>query len=409
MARGINKLSALAIQKAKEPGYYGDGGGLWLQISKLGGKSWIFRYTRQGKTKDMGLGPVHTVSLSEARAKALEQRQKLLEGVDPLEEKRTKQELAKAELAKHRTFEECAQAYIKANRSGWKNPKHAQQWENTLEAYAFPIIGSLAVGAIETDHVLRVLQQEVEHKGGRAQLWQAKSETASRLRGRMENILDWAAFRGYRQGDNPARWKGHLTYELPAKSKLQKTEHHASLPYREVGGFMKELRKRPGITARALEFSILTASRSGEVRGATWEEINLADAVWTIPAERMKAGKEHTVPLSPEALELLQSLPKLAGNPHVFPSPRGKQLSDMSLTAVLRRMEVGDLTQHGFRSTFRIWAAEQTNHPREVCEHALAHKLPDSVEAAYQRGTLWPKRVHLMTEWAAYCNGIVSD
>ncbi|MGE9762233.1 tyrosine-type recombinase/integrase [Pseudomonas sp. PDM20] len=404
MTRGINKLSALAVQKAKEPGYYGDGGGLWLQISKLGGKSWVFRYTRHGKTREMGLGPVHTVSLSDARLKALEHRKSLLEGTDPLEEKKAKAQLAKLEAARHKTFKECAQAYIKANRASWKNPKHVQQWENTLETYAFPIIGELAVGTVDTNLVLKVLQQEVTSGKETAQFWYAKAETASRLRGRLENILDWATFRGYRQGENPARWKGHLEHELPARSKVQKVEHHASLPYTEIGSFMSELRKRPGISARALEFSILTASRSGEVRGAQWDEVNLKEGVWTVPAERMKTGKEHAVPLSSEAIQLLENVPRVADSPYVFPSPKGKQLSDMSLTAVLRRMELGHLTQHGFRSTFRIWAAEQTHHPREVCEHALAHKLPDSVEAAYQRGTLWPKRIQLMGDWGVYCS-----
>ncbi|MBG7547720.1 integrase arm-type DNA-binding domain-containing protein, partial [Pseudomonas aeruginosa] len=215
MARGINKLSALAVQKTKEPGYYGDGGGLWLQISKLGGKSWVFRYTRHGKTREMGLGPIHTVSLSDARLKALEHRKSLLEGGDPLEEKKAKQQLVKLEAARHKTFKECAQAYIKANRAGWKNPKHVQQWENTLETYAFPIIGELAVSSVDTDLVLKVLQQEVAVGTETVQLWYAKAETASRLRGRLENIFDWSTFRGYRKGENPARWKGHLELRIP--------------------------------------------------------------------------------------------------------------------------------------------------------------------------------------------------
>ncbi|MFV7433501.1 tyrosine-type recombinase/integrase [Pseudomonas shirazica] len=241
MARGINKLSALAVQKAKEPGYYGDGGGLWLQISKLGGKSWVFRYTRNGKTRDMGLGPVHTVSLSEARSKSLEHRKSLLEGIDPLEAKKAKQQEAKLEAARHKTFKECALAYIQANRAGWKNPKHVQQWENTLEAYAYPIIGELAIGAVDTNLVLKLLQQQVGSPSEPAQFWYTKAETASRLRGRIENILDWATFRGYRQGENPARWKGHLEHELPARSKVQKVVHHASLPYAEAPAFMREL------------------------------------------------------------------------------------------------------------------------------------------------------------------------
>ncbi|UBM27085.1 integrase arm-type DNA-binding domain-containing protein [Pseudomonas sp. p1(2021b)] len=252
MARGINKLSALAVQKAKDPGYYGDGGGLWLQVSKLGGKSWVFRYTRNGKTHDMGLGPVHTVSLSEARSKSLEHRKSLLEGIDPLEAKKAKQQAAKLEAVRHKTFKECAPAYIQANRAGWKTPKHVQQWENTLEAYAYPIIGELAIGAVDTNLVLKVLQQQVGSPSEPAQFWYTKAETASRLRGRIENILDWATFRGYRQGENPARWKGHLEHELPARSKVQKVEHHASLPYAEAPAFMRELGKRKGVSARGI-------------------------------------------------------------------------------------------------------------------------------------------------------------
>lgn len=404
MAGGINKLSAVAVQKAKEPGYYGDGGGLWLQISKLGGKSWVFRFTMHGKAREMGLGPVHTVTLAEARMKALECRKIVAEGRDPIEERKAKEARAKLEAAKTKTFEECANAYIEANRAGWKNEKHVQQWQNTLATYAFPKIGQLPVAAIDTGLILNVLQQETGED--KAQLWHAKTETASRLRGRLESILDWAAFRGYREGENPARWKGHLEHELPARSKVQKIEHHAALPYAELGAFMVELRKREGLSARALEFAILCASRSGEVRGATWAEIDLPGRIWTVPAERMKAGKEHRVPLSDEAVKLLEALPRIVGNDYVFPAPRGGQLSDMALTAVLRRMDRGGLTQHGFRSTFRDWAGETTAYPREVCEHALAHKLADGVEAAYQRGDLLAKRARLMADWARYCGTV---
>jgi integrase len=404
MAGGINKLSAVAVQKAKEPGYYGDGGGLWMQISKLGGKSWVFRFTMHGKAREMGLGPVHTVTLAEARMKALECRKIVAEGRDPIAERKASETRAKLEAAKSKTFEECANAYIEANRAGWKNEKHVQQWQNTLATYAFPKIGQLPVAAIDTGLILSVLQQETGED--KALLWYAKTETASRLRGRLESILDWAAFRGYREGENPARWKGHLEHELPARSKVQKVEHHAALPYAELGAFMVELRKREGLSARALEFAILCASRSGEVRGATWAEIDLPGRIWTIPAERMKMKKEHRVPLSDEAAKLLEALPRIVGNDYVFPAPRGGQLSDMALTAVLRRMERGGLTQHGFRSTFRDWAGETTAYPREVCEHALAHKLADGVEAAYQRGDLLAKRARLMADWARYCGTV---
>lgn len=408
MAGGINKLSAMAVQKAKEPGYYGDGGGLWLQISKLGGKSWVFRFTLQGKTREMGLGPAHTVSLAEARAKALAHRKAIAEGHDPIEARKAEQQRAKLEAAKMKTFAECAKAYIEAHQAGWKSEKHAKQWAATFETYAFPKIGQLPVAAIDTSLVLTVLQQEVEADGeAKSQLWHAKTETASRLRGRIESVLDWATVRGYRQGENPARWKGHLDKLLPSRNKVQKVEHHAALPYADIGAFMVKLRKREGIAARALEFAILTAARSGEVRGATWGEIDLQARTWTIPAARMKAGKEHRIPLSDKAVELLESVPRIVGSEYVFPAPRKGQLSDMSLTAVLRRMECGDLTQHGFRSTFRDWAGETTAYPREVIEHALAHQLKDKAEAAYQRGDLLTKRSRLMADWARYCDSVL--
>jgi integrase len=354
------------------------------------------------------LGGYPEVSLAEAREKAREQRKLVRDGVDPIEERKAAKVRAKLEEAKEKTFEQCATAYIDANRAGWKNEKHIQQWENTLATYVFPKIGQFPVASIDTGMVLSILQQKVEVAEGTAPLWQGKTETASRLRGRLESILDWAAFRGYREGENPARWKGHLEHELPARNKVQKVAHHAALPYGELGAFMVDLRQRQGVTARALEFAILTAARSGEVRGATWSEIDLHSRIWMVPANRMKAGKEHRVPLSKETVKLLKALPRIEGSDYVFPAPRGGQLSDMALTAVLRRMGRGDLTQHGFRSTFRDWAGETTSYPREVCEHALAHKLADGVEAAYQRGDLLEKRAHLMADWAKYC-GIVRE
>ena len=255
--------------------------------------------------------------------------------------------------------------------------------------------------------VLEVLQQAVGSAG--QTLWLNKTETASRLRGRIESILDWATFRGYRQGNNPARWKGHLEHELPARNKVQKVEHHAALAYAEMAAFMAELQLKEGISARALEFAILTAARSGEVRWAKWSEIDLDARIWVIPGERMKAGKEHRVPLANEVINLLKALPREDGVDHVFLAPKGGQLSDMALTSVLRRMGRNGLTQHGFRSTFRDWAGETTTYPREVCEHALAHRLADGVEAAYQRGDLLAKRAGLMSDWAKYCNTVFKD
>ncbi|UZT80738.1 integrase arm-type DNA-binding domain-containing protein [Ectopseudomonas chengduensis] len=415
MPKKAKELSALAVSKLKTEGRYAVGGadGLHLRIAGAS-RAWVLRLavgTRtdaKGNTvvhrRDIGLGSYPEVSLAEAREKARELRKQVRDGIDPIEERKVTKVRAALEAAKSKTFEECANAYIEANRAGWKNEKHVQQWQNTLATYAFPKIGQLPVAAIDTGLVLNVLQQETGED--KAQLWHAKTETASRLRGRLESILDWAAFRGYREGENPARWKGHLEHELPARSKVQKVEHHAALPYAELGAFMVELRKREGLSARALEFAILTAARSGEVRGATWAEIDLPGRIWTVPAERMKAGKEHRVPLSDEAVKLLEALPRIVGNPYVFPAPRGGQLSDMALTAVLRRMERGGLTQHGFRSTFRDWAGETTAYPREVCEHALAHKLADGVEAAYQRGDLLAKRARLMADWARYCGTV---
>jgi integrase len=390
MARLIHKLTALEVTKVTKPGLYGDGGGLWLQVSPSGSKSWVFRFTIKSKQLVMGLGAVHTVGLSEARARAKEQRLLLLDGKNPLEARNVARTLDALERARMVTFDQCAASYIAAKRNGWRNAKHAGQWEATLSTYASPVIGALPVAAVDTGLVMKVL----------GPIWNDKTETAKRLRGRIESILGWATTSGYRQGDNPARWRGHLENLLAAPNKIAPVKHHASLPWKDAGAFMRELRQREGIAARALEFTILTASRSGSVRLATWAEID--GGVWTVPAEHMKAHKEHHVPLSGAALSLLASLPRTGDL--IFPGTGyGKPLSDMSLTAVLKRMNV-DATVHGFRSTFRMWCAESigNNFPRDVCEHALAHHLPDKVEAAYQRGTVFEKRIQLMQTWADY-------
>lgn len=394
MVRKIEKLSAIGVTKASKPGYYGDGAGLWLQVSPSGSKSWIFRYTRASKQREMGLGPLHTVTLSEARTRAKECRLKLLDEIDPLDARKSLKQAQALERGRAMTFDQCAAAYIAAHRGGWKNAKHASQWENTLATYATPTIGALPVADVDTALVVKVLSP----------IWQNKTETATRLRGRIESILDWATVSKYRQGENPARWRGHLQNLLANPNKVAKVEHHPALPWQEVGSFMGDLRTRDGIAARAVEFAILTACRSGEVRGAKWSEIDLDAALWTIPAERMKAGREHRVPLSSAALGLLGSMEKLGDT--VFPGRKEESsLSDMSLTAVLRRMDRQDITVHGFRSTFRDWCAEsvENSFPREVCEHALAHSLPDKVEAAYRRGDLFDKRVKLMEVWAVFC------
>lgn len=391
--RSLNRLSAKAVDSLNGRGYYADGGGLYLQISKFETRSWVFRYSLAGKAREMGLGPYPDVSLKDAREKAAEGRKLLRDGIDPIERRQAARSTMIAARASALTFEQCAAAYIAAKEHEWKNTKHAQQWRNTLATYANPVIGSMLVSDVEQAHILKILEP----------IWTTKTETAARLRGRLENVLDWARVRGYRKGDNPAKWAGHLDTLLATPRKVAKVEHHAALPYAEAGAFMADLRKQAGMGARALEFAILTAARSGEVRGATWAEIDLDAAVWTIPGERMKAGKEHRIPLSPAAVDLLRALPRSEGG-LVFPGMKERRpLSDMSLTAVLRRMKRGDLTAHGFRSTFRDWAGETTAYPREVIEHALAHQLKDKAEAAYARGSLFDKRRLLMAAWAKYC------
>ena len=392
MARLIEKLTPLGVSKKQTPGHYGDGGGLWLQISKFKSKSWVFRYTLHGTRREMGLGATHTVSLAEARQKAKECRLTLLDGKDPIEVRETTTLAEALRRAKMMTFDQCAAAYIEAHRSSWKNVKHISQWENTIQVYASPVIGKLPVTSVDTDLVVKILNP----------IWHKKTETATRLRGRIESVLDWATTSKFRQGDNPARWRGHLENLLSSPNKIAKVKHHPALPWQELGKFMVDLREREGVAARAVELAILTATRSGEVRNATWAEFDAG--VWVIPAARMKMGREHRIPLPTAAVELLGKMPRLGDL--VFPGTKqNKPLSDMSLTAVLRRMERNDITVHGFRSSFRDWCSESVanSFPREVCEHALAHSLPDKVEAAYRRGDLIEKRALLMQAWSDYC------
>ena len=410
MARQQQRLSALQVTKLTKPGLYGDGGGLTLQITATGAKSWLFRYMVAGKPFGMGLGPTHTVSLAEARQKALDARKLLIVGINPLAAKKQNQIAAALADARMMTFDQCAEAYILAHKAGWKNAKHGDQWTNTLNTYASPVFGHLPVAEIDTGLVVKCL----------APIWESKTETASRVRGRIESVLGWATTSGYRTGENPARWKGHLENLLATISKTSRTKNHPSLPWQRIGLFMSALRGREGVSARAVEFAILTACRSGEVRGAQWAEFDTTVKLWTIPAERMKAKREHQVPLSDAALALLASTPKDSDDDVVFAGTKGQPLSDMSLTAVIRRMNGDDkpvwadangegITVHGFRSSFRMWAAETTNYPREVAEHALAHQLPDAVERAYQRGSQFAKRAALMAEWAVYCATMPTD
>ncbi len=393
------ELSAIEVGRLTTPGYHRVGGvtGLILQVVETGARSWILSVTVGGKRREIGLGGYPTVTLAGAKEAARIARIKIKDGIDPVQDARARRSELAAARAAAMPFREAAAAYIAAHETGWKNAKHAAQWGATLETYAFPIIGKIVVADIETSHVMRVLEP----------IWTTKTETASRLRGRIESILGWATVRGYRKGDNPARWRGHLDTLLPARGKVQKVEHHAALSYKELSGFILALQKQAGMGARCLEFVILTAARSGEARGATWAEIDLDAAVWTIPATRMKAEKEHRIPLSDSALAILTALPRMAGTDLVFPNTKNAPLSDMTLTAVLRRMAV-DVTAHGFRSTFRDWAGETTAYPREVIEHALAHQLKDKAEAAYARGSLFDKRRRLMGDWAKFCSTVAT-
>ena len=394
MARKTARLTALGVSKLTKPGYYGDGGGLWLQVSATGSKSWVYRFSLNGRAREMGLGPLRKVPLASARACAQSCGELCQQGIDPIDAKRAKQAQAALDTAKAVTFGDCATRYIEAHRAGWRNAKHAAQWQATLDTYAKPVIGSLAVQAVDTGLVLNVLEP----------IWNTKPETAGRVRGRIESILDWARVRGFRSGENPARWRGHLDKLLPRKSKVRAVQHHPALPYGEVPQFMTQLRQQQGMAAQCLEFVILTACRTGEAIGATRNEVNSKDRTWTIPGSRMKAGKEHRVPLSDRAMQLAQTDSQLVVGEFLFLGGVGQRgLSNMALTALLRRMGRDGITVHGFRSAFRDWAAETTAFPNEVVEMALAHVIGNAAEAAYRRGDLFEKRRRLMEAWADYC------
>lgn len=395
MPRKASEFNALAVSRLTEPGLHFVGGvpGLALQILPSGARSWILRVRIAGKRRDMGLGGYSQsgMTLARAREAALAAREKIKQGIDPIEENKAARSALGATRAAAKTFKDCAEAYMTAHEASWRNAKHASQWRNTLEKLAYPVMGALLVRDVQLSHVLTVLEP----------IWRTKTETASRLRGRIELVLDWASARGYRDGLNPARWRGHLDKLMPAPTKVMKRQHYDALPIDAMGDFMARLREQDGTGARALELAILTAARSGEVRGARWSEFDLKAGVWTIPAERMKAGKEHRVPLSAPALRLLEALPRVGDSGLVFPSRRDGLVSDMTLVAVLRRMAVAAVP-HGFRSTFRDWTAERTSYPNEVCEMALAHTIGDKVEAAYRRGDLFDKRRQMMSDWAAF-------
>jgi integrase len=380
------------------PGLHAVGGnapGLLLQVTMGHGRSWLYRYQLAGRRRSLGLGSLLDLTLAEAREAAMLARKAVLAGRDPIEERRAERASKAVGAAKAVTFRECADRYITAHKAGWRSPKSLAAWEGTLSGDVFPIFGSLPVAAIDTGLVLKVLEP----------IWTEKPETAGRVRGRIESILDWASARGYRSGDNPSRWRGHLENLLPKRSNVRRVQHHPALPYVEIGEFMVELREERGVAARALEFAILTAARTSEVIGAHWGEINIAERLWTVPAERIKGGREHRVPLSDAAMAIIDEMIKIRSGEFVFSGGKvGSALSNMAMLKLLKRMARDDLTVHGFRSTFRDWCAERTAFPSEVCEMALAHCVSDKVEAAYRRGDLFEKRRQLAQAWADFCS-----
>ena len=376
------------------PGKYEDGGGLRLVVSKTGARKWVLRFTIAGKRREMGLGSLPDVGLAEARNKASEARKFAKDGLDPIEARQ-------AEPSKTPTFTSCAARYIRAHRHGWKNAKHARQWVRTLKTYARPAIGAKKVDAITTEDILSILSP----------IWTTKTETAKRVQGRIELVLDYAAAHNYRESLNPARWRGHLDKLLPKPSKVAKVKHLPAMPYFDVPVFMNELAAKETVSSLALQFLILTATRTSEVLHCTWNEFDLNQGIWTIPAERMKAGREHRVPLTPPTLAILDALPRIQGNRHTFPGARrGRPLSSMTLLKVMRDMgygvsgDRGDYVPHGFRSSFRDWSGEVSSFPRDVAEMALAHTIENKVEAAYRRGDLFAKRRKMMQEWSDYVN-----
>lgn len=386
-----NRLTALAVKNRKAPGRYGDGGGLYLYVRPDLSKTWVFRWRDRttGKLRDKGLGPVWDVSLEEARQRAATHRRQVREGVDPIDAARQARTAIKLERARQFTFGQCCEKYMAAHRDSWRNAKHAAQWQSTLDTYCASLL-PLPVADIDTALVIKALEP----------IWTTKTETATRVRQRIEAVLNWASAREFRSGENPARWRGHLDKLLPKPTKIKKVEHRAALPYNEAGAFMAELRQQKGLGASALELQILTACRPGEVAGARWAEFDLEAAAWTIPGERMKAGKEHRVPLSPPAIALLRKLPRVTD--YVFPGP--KKYQPITTAAMLKALRTirPDFDAHGFRSTFRDWAADQTAYPRDVAEAALAHAV-QGVEAVYRRTDLFNKRARLMADWAKFC------
>jgi integrase len=401
VARFIGRLTELQVQRAKH-GWHNDGGGLYLRIEVKPDKDgkdrksrwWVYRYGAGGK-RYHGLGPAHTISLAEAREQARRCRKLLLEGADPIATGKARRAAVKLAQANAKTLQECADAYHEAHRAAWANAKHVKEWRASLEHHVFPVIGDLSVAEVSVGHVLSVLEP----------IWTTKPETASRLRARLEVVLDWAKARGLREGENPARWRGHLVNLLPRIGKAARVKHHAALPYGDIPAFMAKLRQREGSEARTLQFAVLTAARAGEVCGATWDEVDPITQTWTVPRERMKGRRAHRVPLAPAARVILeQTAPEQRHGYIFFPdaSRRGKPVTVIALWRLTQELTGGTATTHGFRSTFKDWASEQTAFPREVIEMALAHRVGDDTEQAYLRGDLLKKRRHLMEAWAAF-------
>ena len=399
MPKKAKELSAVQVKRLTKPGLHSVGGvaGLCLQVKESGARSWILRAVVGKLRRDIGLGGYPEVALAQARERAREARDQIRQGIDPIEARKAARVTLIAEQGRRLTFAEAAMQCHATKAPGFRNSKHSSDWINSVNRYAVPIIGKLPVADIELPHIVKILEP----------IWTTKTETATRVRQRIESVLAWATVSGYRTGDNPARWHGNLEYALPSPSKVRKVTHFAALPWQDIGAFMADLRKRDGISARALEFLILTAARSKEVRLAPWNEIDLDEKLWTIPAERMKAQKTHRVPLSAPAVALLKALPRFEGSPYVFSAPRGGPLSDMSISAVCRRMKV-DAVPHGFRSSFKDWCRSSTSYADEVSELAIAHASSDATRAAYARDELLPKRTRLMRDWAKFCNTVAT-
>lgn len=401
MANSINRLSDRAVRAKVTRGLYADGGGLYLQVSIGGSKSWIFRYKRDGKVRDMGFGGWPAVSLADARECAAEARGQLAKGTDPIAARLAAAQKARLEAARAVTFKACAEALIGSHEGTWRNPKHRQQWRNTLKTYAYPTIGNTPVADVDTAMVLQIIEP----------LWHTKTETAKRVRGRIERVLNSAKAKGFRQGENPAQWRGHLDQILPPPSKVRRVVHHPALPYRELPAFMVRLRGKKGVSARALEFTILTVARTNEALGAGFDEIDGRTKLWTVPADRMKGYREHNVPLCARALALVEEMSEQRVSGYIFPGmKRDEPLSDMALLEMVRGFGLVDkngngITVHGFRSTFKDWAMEQTTYPDFLSEMALAHISGDKAREAYARAELIKKRRALMNAWESYCCG----